>query len=314
MSLEVNVCVRSEKNFDRACVRATARKPATRADFAPSRRRGRDSNPHGSHETRARCHDRASGRQRIAGVSALRRAFRHSDARSACDRPLCREFARRARLAAGLARFPREDARRGVPVGLSRGDRRGSTRFASRSCALRRRRGARKPAVKSGLTRSNDGGREIRELSTDGTAGNGFRSSANLRSCSIFAAGRYPLTLAVRLASAATRFTSGFDAKERRRGENSNSRPTEPPVTVSRLVNLPDEQRLLWLRRRASRQRAIRLPSGLSAYVKRRGRDSNSRPTEPPVTVFETAAFDRSATPPRPRGSLAGAVRTDPPR
>jgi hypothetical protein len=30
----------------------------------------------------------------------------------------------------------------------------------------------------------------------------------------------------------------------------------------------------------------------------RRGRDSNPRGTEPPRTVFETAAFDRSATPP----------------
>jgi hypothetical protein len=32
--------------------------------------------------------------------------------------------------------------------------------------------------------------------------------------------------------------------------------------------------------------------------VERRGRDLNPRPTEPPATVFETAAFDRSATPP----------------
>jgi hypothetical protein len=31
----------------------------------------------------------------------------------------------------------------------------------------------------------------------------------------------------------------------------------------------------------------------------RRGRDLNPRRTEPPETVFETAAFDRSATPPR---------------
>jgi hypothetical protein len=33
----------------------------------------------------------------------------------------------------------------------------------------------------------------------------------------------------------------------------------------------------------------------------RRGRDLNPRRTEPPETVFETAAFDRSATPPRRR-------------
>ena len=33
--------------------------------------------------------------------------------------------------------------------------------------------------------------------------------------------------------------------------------------------------------------------------VKRRGRDLNPRRTQEPETVFETAAFDRSATPPR---------------
>jgi hypothetical protein len=32
--------------------------------------------------------------------------------------------------------------------------------------------------------------------------------------------------------------------------------------------------------------------------TKRRGRDLNPRRTQRPVTVFETAAFDRSATPP----------------
>src|SRR5690606_26767023 len=34
---------------------------------------------------------------------------------------------------------------------------------------------------------------------------------------------------------------------------------------------------------------------------KRRGRDLNPRRTQRPETVFETAAFDRSATPPRGR-------------
>src|SRR3954454_16606418 len=34
----------------------------------------------------------------------------------------------------------------------------------------------------------------------------------------------------------------------------------------------------------------------------RRGRDLNPRRTQKPETVFETAAFDRSATPPRDRG------------
>src|SRR5205809_1800560 len=33
--------------------------------------------------------------------------------------------------------------------------------------------------------------------------------------------------------------------------------------------------------------------------LKRRGRDLNPRRTQEPETVFETAAFDRSATPPR---------------
>src|SRR6476646_3284428 len=33
--------------------------------------------------------------------------------------------------------------------------------------------------------------------------------------------------------------------------------------------------------------------------IRRRGRDLNPRRTKPPETVFETAAFDRSATPPR---------------
>src|SRR6266545_8251432 len=33
--------------------------------------------------------------------------------------------------------------------------------------------------------------------------------------------------------------------------------------------------------------------------IKRRGRDLNPRRTQEPETVFETAAFDRSATPPR---------------
>src|SRR5437016_1168322 len=37
---------------------------------------------------------------------------------------------------------------------------------------------------------------------------------------------------------------------------------------------------------------------GLRLFL-RRGRDLNPRRTQRPVTVFETAAFDRSATPPR---------------
>src|ERR671936_214074 len=37
----------------------------------------------------------------------------------------------------------------------------------------------------------------------------------------------------------------------------------------------------------------------------RRGRDLNPRRTQRPETVFETAAFDRSATPPRNTGYFA---------
>src|SRR5207249_2225874 len=54
-----------------------------------------------------------------------------------------------------------------------------------------------------------------------------------------------------------------------------------------------------------------RMVSGFALW-ERRGRDLNPRPTEPPVTVFETAAFDRSATP--PGGALLrggeGGIRT----
>ena len=48
------------------------------------------------------------------------------------------------------------------------------------------------------------------------------------------------------------------------------------------------------------------LGSGIR-LVKRRGRDLNPRRTQRPETVFETAAFDRSATP--PRGRLARGFR-----
>src|SRR5438309_1053609 len=41
-------------------------------------------------------------------------------------------------------------------------------------------------------------------------------------------------------------------------------------------------------------------PSGIR-LGERRGRDLNPRRTQKPETVFETAAFDRSATPPRER-------------
>jgi hypothetical protein len=59
---------------------------------------------------------------------------------------------------------------------------------------------------------------------------------------------------------------------------------------------------------------------------RRRGRDSNPRRTKPPETVFETAAFNRSATPPggpleargsprerQSRASWAARLRRDPP-
>ena len=46
----------------------------------------------------------------------------------------------------------------------------------------------------------------------------------------------------------------------------------------------------------------------------RRGRDLNPRRTKPPETVFETAAFDRSATPPRAlsAGYSVAAMETPP--
>jgi hypothetical protein len=44
-----------------------------------------------------------------------------------------------------------------------------------------------------------------------------------------------------------------------------------------------------------------RLLIGVFGSVKRRGRDLNPRRTQRPETVFETAAFDRSATPPKGR-------------
>ena len=40
--------------------------------------------------------------------------------------------------------------------------------------------------------------------------------------------------------------------------------------------------------------------------VERRGRDLNPRRTQRPETVFETAAFDRSATPPGRPGKRVG--------
>src|SRR6266480_7345725 len=50
-----------------------------------------------------------------------------------------------------------------------------------------------------------------------------------------------------------------------------------------------------------------RNPITIGFSMKRRGRDLNPRRTQRPETVFETAAFDRSATPPRePCGQTAG--------
>jgi hypothetical protein len=46
------------------------------------------------------------------------------------------------------------------------------------------------------------------------------------------------------------------------------------------------------------RLRAVHTLSPAIGRVKRRGRDLNPRRTQRPETVFETAAFDRSATPP----------------
>src|SRR5207244_8403560 len=49
---------------------------------------------------------------------------------------------------------------------------------------------------------------------------------------------------------------------------------------------------------RLMRLRRIPLNDAGFGVVERRGRDLNPRGTKPPLTVFETAAFDRSATPP----------------
>ena len=54
------------------------------------------------------------------------------------------------------------------------------------------------------------------------------------------------------------------------------------------------ERRRLWIARNPAQ------PCGIPGPLKRRGRDLNPRRTLKPETVFETAAFDRSATPPRP--------------
>src|SRR5580765_6732539 len=59
-------------------------------------------------------------------------------------------------------------------------------------------------------------------------------------------------------------------------------------------------------RSRNGRQAAQQADFGL---IKRRGRDLNPRRTQEPETVFETAAFDRSATPPRVRKGSARPLR-----
>jgi hypothetical protein len=52
-------------------------------------------------------------------------------------------------------------------------------------------------------------------------------------------------------------------------------------------------------RRSSSRRKMARCGAlAARAQTERRGRDSNPRRTKPPETVFETAAFNRSATPP----------------
>ncbi len=51
--------------------------------------------------------------------------------------------------------------------------------------------------------------------------------------------------------------------------------------------------------KRTSSCAAIALGYAVRGLIKRRGRDLNPRRTQEPETVFETAAFDRSATPPR---------------
>ena len=74
------------------------------------------------------------------------------------------------------------------------------------------------------------------------------------------------------------------------------ARQCAPVLSGSQRISADDEPGI-----RAPR--TDRNPASAQGFglFKRRGRDLNPRPTEPPVTVFETAAFDRSATPPRGR-------------
>jgi hypothetical protein len=44
---------------------------------------------------------------------------------------------------------------------------------------------------------------------------------------------------------------------------------------------------------------SVKTERGRAGSGQRRRRDLNPRGTKPPLTVFETAAFDRSATPPK---------------
>src|SRR5438034_1347140 len=74
----------------------------------------------------------------------------------------------------------------------------------------------------------------------------------------------------------------------------SSASPTHSPADLSGF-----ERTIRQPRQRSSTGRNPAPGAGFG-LVRRRGRDLNPRPTEPPVTVFETAAFDRSATPPRP--------------
>jgi hypothetical protein len=81
------------------------------------------------------------------------------------------------------------------------------------------------------------------------------------------------------------------------RASITHDRKQIPPSDV-RIVQPLERERIVPRGSICERVRAGQLV-GSFGLLKRRGRDLNPRRTQEPETVFETAAFDRSATPPR---------------
>ena len=78
----------------------------------------------------------------------------------------------------------------------------------------------------------------------------------------------------------------------------SQVRPAGSAGMARRAATGPLDGRCRSMRARAARDRVSDRVEDRSGPIQRRGRDSNPRRTKPPETVFETAAFNRSATPP----------------